>query len=103
MEYLGEIMVGHFHPGEVKWVHWFPAFFLGGIILTTGAYFFNRQLGIILSAGYVVYLLLVALDGARKSKSISIAILAIPAVFTQMMGYGAGFLAQKIKYLRGNK
>ena len=99
----GRVMVGHFHPGEVKWVHWFPAFFLGGIILTTGAYFFNRQLGIILSAGYVAYLLLVALDGARKSKSISIAILAIPAVFTQMMGYGAGFLAQKIKYLRGNK
>jgi GT2 family glycosyltransferase len=99
----GRAMVGHFHSGEVKWVHWFPAFFSGGILLTFGIYFFNASMGIALSACYVVYLVLVAIDAVIKSKSISMAFLSIPAVFTQMIGYGAGFLSQKVKYLQGNK
>jgi glycosyltransferase involved in cell wall biosynthesis len=95
----GRVLVGASHPGEVKLVHWFPAFFLVGIFLIPILFFFNTWMGAAVGIGYSMYLVLIALEGFVKTKSMLVALLSIPSALVQMAGYGAGFLAQKAKSL----
>lgn len=97
----GRVQVGESHPGEIKLVHWFPAFFLVGIFLTLILFLFNKWLGIAGVLGYSLYFILIAIEGFFKTKSMMVSILSIPSAFIQMVGYGSGFLTQKIKILTG--
>jgi cellulose synthase/poly-beta-1,6-N-acetylglucosamine synthase-like glycosyltransferase len=94
----GRILVGAKHPGEVKWVHWFPAFFTIGLLVTllsplvTAYWVYLYGLGLF----YFVFLFM---DALRYTRSLQVALLSIPSAIIQLMGYGFGFLAQKLKNL----
>ncbi len=95
----GRVLVGRQHPGEVKWVHWFPAFFTMGLFVMPILFFLFPLFGWLMLFGYVVFLFLVTLEGYVKSKSILVALLSLPASLVQLIGYGFGFLSQKIQNL----
>lgn len=92
------------HPGTLKLVHLLPAVFtlgviflllvtLAGVVLLFTA---STRVGCFLALGgvtpLVLFSLLVCIDSALRNKSLWVGILSIRASFTQLMGYGTGFL-----------
>lgn len=76
------------HPGTMKAVHTLPALFTVGCgVLLIGEIFCVWSL-----APLVLYALLVMADCTRVSKSAKVGLLAVPAAFIQLIGYGSGFL-----------
>jgi glycosyltransferase involved in cell wall biosynthesis len=76
------------HPGSLKLVHMVPAaFFLGTFLLLI-----LSIIHWIFLVPLVVYMLLIFLGALIKSKSLKVSFAAIPAAFTQLFGYGMGFL-----------
>jgi glycosyltransferase involved in cell wall biosynthesis len=90
----GRIVVGRAHPGSVKLTHWFPAFFLMGMLLLPVLTALLPFYGLIGLCCYVGYFILIALHGLAKTESIKVALLCIPAAFIQLTGYGYGFLRE---------
>ena len=88
----GRVLVGKAHPGEVKPTHWFPFFFLLGIIAMPVVFLFNSTLAFILLLGYLVYTDLVLIDCIRTTGSWRVSFLSIPSLYVQMIGYGSGFI-----------
>lgn len=88
----GRILVGRKHPHEVKITHWFPAFFLLGLLILPLLSLISPVGALMIFLGYGMYVLLVAVDGFMVTNSIKVALLSIPSVFVQMTGYGFGFL-----------
>jgi glycosyltransferase involved in cell wall biosynthesis len=76
------------HPGSLKTVHLLPAVFTLGVLfcILTGIFihpvFFTPLL---------IYALMVSTHATLNNKSIPVGILAIPAAFIQLTGYGLGF------------
>jgi GT2 family glycosyltransferase len=76
------------HPGSLKLVHMVPtAFFLGTLLLLILSIF-----DWIFLCPVVFYILLIFSGALLKSKSVKVAFAAIPAAFTQLYGYGIGFI-----------
>ena len=94
----GRILVGIKHPGEVKWVHWFPAFFTLGFLVALLSPWVTVYWPYLYGFG-LFYFALLFLDALRSTKSFQVALLCIPSALTQLTGYGLGFLAQKLKNL----
>jgi glycosyltransferase involved in cell wall biosynthesis len=94
----GRVLVGRAHPGEIKFVHWFPSLFLIGLIFIILLALFTKFWAGIGLACYAFYLIAVAIDAYRKTSSLLIAALVIPSAFVQMMGYGWGFLREKFSF-----
>ena len=76
------------HPGTLKMVHLLPAVFTVGVIGL-----------LILSAFAVLWLLplllysfIIFVDSSVRNRSLWVGLLSIPAAFTQLMGYGLGFI-----------
>jgi glycosyltransferase involved in cell wall biosynthesis len=88
----GRILVGRKHPGEVKITHWFPAFFLLGLLTIPVLFFFSPLGAKMVTLAYAIYLISVAVDCFTKARSFQVALLSMPSVFVQMTGYGYGFL-----------
>jgi len=88
----GRILVGRKHPGEVKLTHWLPAFFLLGLLTVPVFLLFFPEGAIIVSALYMLYSMLVAIDCLISTQSVLVSLLSLPSVFVQMTGYGYGFL-----------
>jgi glycosyltransferase involved in cell wall biosynthesis len=88
----GRILVGRKHPGEIKITHWFPAFFLLGLLIIPILSLFIPSTALLLSLAYGAYVLLVAIDCFISTQSFKVTLLSIPSVFVQMIGYGQGFL-----------
>ena len=77
------------HPGSMKLVHLLPAAFtLGMIFFFIGAFFCPYSLLI-----PIIYSLLVFIDSTVKNKSIKVGFYSIAAAWTQLFGYGTGFLS----------
>ncbi len=93
----GRIWVGRKHPGEVKITHWFPAFFLLGLVTIPILWFSIFSGAYLVSLLYGIYVLMVAVDCYINTRSWQVAWLSIPSVFVQMIGYGFGFLKAWIK------
>lgn len=76
------------HKGSLKLVHTMPTMFLLGsiflLIVSVFRWYFILPI--------VFYAALVFIHSLIKTQSIKVAIMVIPAVFTQLFGYGAGFL-----------
>lgn len=92
------INISRFFPEELKLVHWFPALFflfccslvLWLVVqLLTGWPLFTIACWILL-----VYIGLIFLHATIETNSIRIGLLSIRAVFTQLSGYGIGFLTE---------
>lgn len=76
------------HPGSLKVVHCLPALFvLMTVLLLVGSIFHPLLLGIF--GGYAALLFIDATW--RERGDWRVGILAIPAAFTQLLGYGLGF------------
>jgi glycosyltransferase involved in cell wall biosynthesis len=90
----GRVLVGKAHPGEIKVTHWFPAFFLMGLILLPALFFFFPTLVLFGVSGYFLYFLLISIDCFLTTRSVKVSILSIPAAFIQLTGYGYGFLRE---------
>ncbi|MDJ1496524.1 glycosyltransferase [Cytophagaceae bacterium DM2B3-1] len=92
------INISRFFPEELKLVHWFPALFflfccslvLWLVVqLLTGWPLFTLACLILL-----LYVGLIFLHATVQTHSIWIGLLSIRAVFTQLTGYGIGFLTE---------
>ncbi|MCU0419609.1 MAG: glycosyltransferase [Cyclobacteriaceae bacterium] len=90
----GRVRVGRAHAGEVKWVHAFPSVFtLGLVSLPVMAWVFT-PLFMVAASLYGTYLVAVAIDAWRVTRSAAVAFLSIPAALVQLTGYGLGFLVE---------
>jgi glycosyltransferase involved in cell wall biosynthesis len=106
------------HPGTMKLVHMLPMVFTVGVLLLTlialvalvvalvgllSATQPGCNMGLVLTyAGLAVaalalsplllYAVIICIDSTRKNRSLRVGLLSVPAAFTQLMGYGLGFL-----------
>ena len=95
------------HPGTLKLVHLLPTVFTVGVIclILIGAFGrimmvygnpadFRLWYWVVVAAlaPILFYSLIILIDSTRQSRSLKVGLLSIPAAFTQLMGYGLGFL-----------
>jgi GT2 family glycosyltransferase len=80
------------HPKSLKLVHFMPSCFVVGTGLLLMAGFFEPLAwGLLL-----IFCLLILVDSSVKNKSVKIGLLSIVTSFTQLFGYGLGFLKKII-------
>ena len=86
---MSRITLKLLYPGSLKAVHTLPALFLLGSVALVA-------LGAFVSPWWLlplgVYALALLVDALIQTRSLKIALLAVPASFVQLYGYGAGFL-----------
>jgi len=92
------------HPGTMKLVHLLPTVFTLGVIAlilisAVGRllmYYVDndqwRWLCLLPWLPIVLYSLIIFIDSSIKNRSLWVGLLSIPAAFTQLMGYGFGFI-----------
>ena len=95
------------HPGTLKLVHLLPTVFTIGVIslILIGAFGrimmvygnpddFRLWYWVVVAAlaPILFYCLVILIDSTRQSRSLKVGFLSIPAAFTQLMGYGFGFI-----------
>ena len=81
------------HPGSLKLVHTFPVFFVLGHLALMVLALTLSPLWLLLVLAYV---LLLFADSLVKNKSLHIAVLSIATAYTQLCGYGMGFLEEAL-------
>jgi glycosyltransferase involved in cell wall biosynthesis len=86
------INISMFFPQELKLVHFFPAAFTLGVILTIILNIFGSVLAPIGNFTLLIFTLLIFFHAWWKNKSLKIALLSIVAAFTQLIAYGLGFI-----------
>ncbi|MCU0354239.1 MAG: glycosyltransferase [Cytophagales bacterium] len=92
------INLSRFFPDELKLVHFFPAlFFL--FLCSLPVWLLIQSLTALpvftlSSIVLALYTLIVFTDATVKNKSLKIGILGVAAVFTQLSGYGIGFIKE---------
>ena len=95
------------HPGTLKLVHLLPTVFTIGVMLLILVGAFGRIMmvygqpddfrlwyWVVIAAlsPIILYALLILIDSTRQNRSLHVGLLSIPAAFTQLMGYGLGFI-----------
>ena len=94
------------HPGTMKLVHLLPTVFTIGVIILVllaavaramihyDAAHWHTWYYICLAtlAPILIYSIIIFVDSTRKNHSVKVGLLSIPAAFTQLMGYGFGFI-----------
>jgi glycosyltransferase involved in cell wall biosynthesis len=86
------INISTFFPQELKLVHFFPAAFTVGVILTIILNLFGSVLAPVGNFILLIFTLLIFFHAWWKNKSLKIAFLSIVAAFTQLIAYGLGFI-----------
>ena len=100
------------YPDSLKLVHLLPMVFTVGVTGTLLLLFFGflpymlgtvhvfptlgnamAALGCIGLLGIILYIIALFIDSSRENHSVKIGVLSIRAAFTQLMGYGCGFLS----------
>jgi glycosyltransferase involved in cell wall biosynthesis len=112
MHFFGKARINIYKefPDTLKATHFFPAVFTLGLLLVFLIAGSDIALNITNSGPswlqilfYTVYailpsyLLLISFSGILKYKSLLVGLIAIPATFTQMVGYGTGFIKDFLK------
>ncbi len=98
---MSRITLKLLYPGSLKLVHTLPALFLAGTVVSVllGAFvspWWLLPLGLYVAALFV--------NALADTRSLKIALMAVPASLIQLYGYGAGFIkafVQKILLRRG--
>ena len=77
------------HPGTMKLVHLLPTIFTLGVLgcLLLAPFCYGLTL-----LPLLFYCLLLLIDSTIQNKNFKVGFLSIPAAFTQLMGYGFGFI-----------
>ena len=91
----GRVQVGRAHPNEVKLTHWFPAFFLVALIALIPLALISTTLFKIGTLGFTLYLSAILVHAYLQTRNVGVALLSVPSVLVQMIGYGSGFLKEK--------
>lgn len=76
------------HPKSLKLVHFLPAFFVKVMILSVILSFFFPIFILV----PLLYSLLVLIDSTLKNNSLKVGLYSIAAAWTQLFGYGTGFI-----------
>ena len=86
------------HPGTMKLVHLLPMVFtlgvLGMLLLSVLSLLspLTSHLSPLFLLPLLLYCLLIFVDSSKQNKSLWVGLFSIPAAFTQLMGYGFGFI-----------
>lgn len=96
---MARIVLTELHPGSLKLVHLLPCAFVLYHVLLLGSFVVGLTwTGLLL----LVYPFLYLLVSIFENSSLKVGVLSVVAVYTQLFGYGLGFLkAAQIKYLLG--
>lgn len=86
----------HF-PKELKLVHFFPAVFTVGFIVTILCDIVYRPLGIVGNFILLMFFLLIFFHSWSVNKSLKVAFLSIISSFIQLFAYGIGFIQDLFK------
>lgn len=86
----------HF-PSELKLVHFFPAVFTIGIIMTLLLHLIYLPLAYLCDAGIIIFFLLIFFHSWKVNRSLHVALLSMVAAFIQLSAYGLGFIQDFIK------
>jgi GT2 family glycosyltransferase len=95
----GRALVGRVHPDAVRITHWFPAFFLCGLLALPFMVWLFWPLGLTILLAYCLYFAAIAADAGIKNNSLAVACLSIPSAVIQLTGYAIGFLKEKLRSL----
>ncbi len=93
----GRVLVGRAHPQEIKLTHWFPSFFVIGIIGVLLTPIFSSLLFKIGLTGLTLYFAALFAHSLSVNKNLGVALLSVPSAVIQLSGYGLGFLSEKLK------
>ena len=94
----GRVLVSKVHPDAIKITHWFPAFFLLGLLALPVVVVISWPLGLTILSAYCLYLAAIMVDAGIKTKSLVVAFLSVPSALIQLIGYASGFLSEKLGY-----
>jgi glycosyltransferase involved in cell wall biosynthesis len=86
----------HF-PAELKLVHFFPAVFTLGLIITLLLNIFYPPLAYICNILLLIYFGMIFIHSWLVNKSVKVAFLSIIAAFIQLTAYGLGFIQDFFK------
>jgi GT2 family glycosyltransferase len=86
----------HF-PSELKLVHFFPAVFTVGLLLTLVLHFIYPPLAYLCDAGILLFFFLIFCHSWWVNRSVPVAFLSIIAAFIQLGAYGMGFIQDFVK------
>lgn len=84
-------------PDTLKVTHLFPSAFTLGVLLCIPLLIFQSFWGLVAASPFLLYIFMVFLGATFTHKNLVIGILSIPALFTQMFGYGFGFIKDFLK------
>jgi glycosyltransferase involved in cell wall biosynthesis len=88
------INIARFFPDQLKLVHFFPAFFTLGFILTILMWFFYPSIAKILTTTFAAYFFVLFIAALLSTRSLWISVLSIWAGFLQLTAYGTGLLQE---------
>ncbi|MBP5338482.1 MAG: glycosyltransferase [Prevotella sp.] len=85
---IARINLAKRHPGTLKLVHLLPTVFTVGVIcmLLVSCFWAFALIPVLL------YCAIIFTDSSLRNRSLWVGLLSIPAAFTQLMGYGLGFI-----------
>ena len=93
------INVARFFPDQLKLIHFSPAVFTLGWIITVIMWFVFPPLAKIFTSVYLTYFLLLFIDAIFKTRNLVIAVLGVWAAFIQLTAYGLGFIQELLVWL----
>ncbi|MBO9700317.1 MAG: glycosyltransferase [Sporocytophaga sp.] len=88
------INIYRFFPSELKPIHFMPAVFTLFCAFTILFAIFRNNLFYLCSGILLLYSVLILIDATIKNRSLKIGFLSVAAVYTQLTGYGIGFLTE---------
>jgi glycosyltransferase involved in cell wall biosynthesis len=86
----GRAALIHLHTNAIKPAHVFPSVFLLGFIFL---WFLKPPLIYAALDAYIIYALIILIDASIKNKSVLIGLLSLICSYTQLVGYGSGFIS----------
>lgn len=93
----GRVLIGKQYPREIKLTHWIPSLFTLGLITWLLTFFIYLPLFTTGAVALAFYLAAIMLGASITYRSLMVGILAIPSAIVQLLGYGFGFFAEKLK------
>ncbi|WP_194976894.1 glycosyltransferase [Aquiflexum lacus] len=86
------VNVSRYHPDAIKMVHLLPTFFLLGWLFGIALFLKFSPISFFILQLYLIWIILVFLDSAVKTRSLLVGIMAIFTSFGQLSFYGAGLI-----------
>lgn len=93
-------ILNKWHPQTARLTYWFPSIFIVGLLFAICLLFWNNWWSLL---AFGIYFGVLLLDALVKTKSPSIAVMALFATIVQFLGYGFGFLKSTLYVNFSNK